>query len=76
MKLHQEDDSKIEAWLKKRTDKYASSDIQNEVLKVMAMHVLHKIMVSLHSVPFLVIMVDKTTDASNKEQVFFLCTVG
>ena len=36
LKLRGEDDHRIEGWLKKRTDKYTSADIQNEILKLMA----------------------------------------
>ena len=38
LKLRKEDDPRIETWLKKKTDKYTSSDIQNEILKIMALH--------------------------------------
>ena len=43
--------------------------MQNEILKVMALQVLCKVATSIHSAPFLSIMVDETTDVSNKEQV-------
>lgn len=55
----------------KEKNEYTSSDMQNEMLKIMALHVLRKVMVSLHSVPFLAIMLDETTDSSNKEQAVF-----
>ena len=45
----------------------AEEDIQNELLKIMALHILREITALVHSAPFLVIMVD----ASNKEQVVF-----
>ena len=54
--------------MEKKTDKYVSADIQNELLKVMGLQVLRDIATSLHSVEFYSIMVDETTDVSNKEQ--------
>ena len=44
-KLRGEDYPRIESWLKKKTDKYTSSDIQNEILKLMAMRVLRELIV-------------------------------
>ncbi len=56
-------------WLKKKTNKYTSHDIQNEILKVMAMRVLRNIGNSVQSSPFITILIDETTDTSNREQV-------
>ena len=56
-------------WIQKKTDKYTSPEMQNEMLKVMALHILRNIAASLHSTPLLTLMVDETTDESNKEQV-------
>ena len=67
-KLRGEDDPKFSKWLEKKTDKYVSADIQNEFLKVMGLQVLRDITTSLHSAEFYSIMVDETTDVSNKEQ--------
>ena len=67
-KLCGEDDPKFAKWLEKKTDKYVSADIQNELLKVMGLQVLRDIATSLHSAEFYSIMVDETTDVSNKEQ--------
>ena len=53
----------------KKTDKYTSPEMQNEVLKVMAHHILRQVVESLKTALFLIIMVDETTDVSNKEQV-------
>ena len=38
-KLRGEDDPKFAKWLEKKTDKYVSADIQNELLKVMGLQV-------------------------------------
>lgn len=69
LKLQAQDDPRIEGWLTKRTDKYTSADIQNEILKVIALHVLRKVVSSLHLTRFVTVMMDETTDASNFEQV-------
>ena len=55
--------------MKRKTDKYTSADMQNEIMKVMALHILRNVAFSVRSSKFCTIMVDKTTDASNKEQV-------
>ena len=67
-KLRGEDDPKFAKWMEKKTDKYVSADIQNQLLKVMGLQVLRDIATSLHSAEFYSIMVDETTDVSNKEQ--------
>ena len=64
-----EDDSRISGWLEKKTDKYTAPDMQNEILKTMALQILHQVVESVRSAPFLTIMIDETTDVSNKEQV-------
>ena len=69
MKLRGEDDSRIAGWLEKKTDKYTSPDIQNEVLKTMVLQILRQVIESISSSPFLSLMVDETTDFSNKEQL-------
>ena len=69
MKLNGENDYKIAGWLEKKTNKYTSSDIQNEVLKTTALQVLRQVIESISSSPFLSLMVDETTDVSNKEQL-------
>ena len=47
--LRGEDNPKIVEWLKKRTDKYTSPDIQNSMVKVMALHVLREIAAELQT---------------------------
>ena len=59
----------IYGWMLKRTDKYTSHDMQNDMLKVMAYKVLRNINSQLHSSSFFTIMADETTDVSNKEQI-------
>ena len=69
MKLHARDDPRLTEWLEKKTNKYVSHDIQNELLKVMALAVLRDIFHSIHESTFYSIMCDECTDASNKEQL-------
>ena len=63
------DDSDIKDWLKKKTDKYTSAKIQNEMLEVMALQVLRKLTSSLQESEFFTIMVDECTDSANHEQL-------
>ena len=68
-KLHSADHSSMLEWLRKRTNKYTSKDIQNEILNALAADVLEKILNDLQTADFLSIMVDELTDSSNQEQV-------
>ena len=63
------DDPWIIEWLQKRSDRYMSPVIQNEMLKIMALKVIQKIAKFLQDSEFFTIMADETADASNKEQV-------
>ena len=67
--LRSEDDTKLVAWAKQRTDKYTSPEMQNDMVKVMALRILRKISTIIQATPFYTIMVDETADVSNKEQV-------
>ena len=67
--LRSEDNAKLVDWIKQKTDKYTSGDMQNEMVKVMALRVLREIAGSLQSASFFTVMVDETTDVSNVEQV-------
>ena len=69
LKLLSVDDKRMGAWLNKKTDKYTAPDMQNEMLKVMALHVLRQVACLIQTAPFMSIMIDETTDVSNKEQV-------
>ena len=68
-KLRSTDDSSMLEWLRKRTNKYTSKDIQNEILNVLAAEVLEKISNDLQTTDFFGIMVDEFTDSSDQEQV-------
>lgn len=56
-------------WLKKKSDKYTSGEIQNEIIMVMALRVIREIAAYLHEAQFYTIMADETADVSNREQV-------
>ena len=51
-KLHAEDNPRLLDWFACKTDKYASGEKQNRILKVMAQQVLAKVESYLHSAPF------------------------
>ena len=67
--LRSEDNPVMLNWITKKTDKYVSGDIQNEMLQVMALNILRKVASEIRSAEFFSIMIDETTDISNKEQV-------
>ena len=61
-------DGKLAEWMKRKSSKYTSHDIQNEILQVMALTVLRKIASNIQAENF-TIMIDETTDVSTTEQV-------
>ena len=67
--LRSEDNGMLVDWLKQTADKYTCGDMQNEMVKVMALRVLREIAASIQSAQFFTVMVDETTDVSNMEQV-------
>ena len=69
LRLRAVDSESLSTWLTRKTDKYTSPEIQNELLKLMALKVLEKVADKLHSAKFFTIMADETTDSSNREQV-------
>lgn len=68
LKLKGEDDPGMLEWLKRKANKYTLHEIQNDIIKVMAMHVLRNVTACLQQSPFFTLMIDETTDVSNKEQ--------
>ena len=56
------------ASVSRRSNKYTSHEIQNEILKVMSNHILRGITSSVQTSPFITIMVDETRDSLNQEQ--------
>ena len=68
--LKSESDCNLAAWLKRKGNVYTSSDIQNELIKLlMGIHILRNISKEFQNSPFLTIMADETTDLSNHEQL-------
>ena len=63
------DDPMIKQNLEKKTDKYTSPQIQNEILSVLAIQILRDIGNSIRSTPYYSLMADEVTDSSNREQV-------
>ena len=55
--------------MSKKTNTYASPEIQNEILKLFSYEVLCQASFNIKSSPFLTVMVDKAMDISNREQV-------
>ena len=62
-------DPNLTEWLKRRENVYTSPDIQNEIIKLMGINISRDMAAQFQSSPFLTIMADETTDASNTEQV-------
>lgn len=55
-------------WIEKKSDKYVSHDLQNEVISIMA-NQLHRDLVRDISNSFFSIITDEYTDVSNNEQL-------
>ena len=68
LKLLASHDPLVLEWLKRKTHKYTSHKIQNELLELMALDVLTDISFHLHQSPFVTLMLDETTDMSNTSQ--------
>jgi len=72
MRLHGEEDTEVLEWLQRKSSKYLSPDMQNDLIKTMATHVLRHLSHKLQESPFISIMIDETTDVTNKEQVIIV----
>ena len=68
-RLRGEDDPRLMAWLKKKTDKYTSAEMQNNMLQIMGLTILREIATCLQNSDFFCIMADETSDLSNHEQL-------
>ena len=69
LKLKSEDNPARSDWLLRTHPKHTSHQIQDEVLGIMADHVIAKLSSSIHDAPYISVMSDETTDISNKEQM-------
>ena len=67
--LHANDDPRIHEYLAKKTDKYSSPQIQNELLQIMANSIVHGIACTIKDARYYSLMADEVTDSSNREQV-------
>ena len=65
LKLRGEDDPRIFERIKKKTDKYTSGEMQNEMIKVMPFQILCELASALQNTAYYTIMIDETTDVSN-----------
>ena len=65
LKLREEDDPKLSQWVKRKSSKFTSADMQNEMFEVIALKVLRYIALCLQNATFFTIMVDETVDSSN-----------
>ena len=61
--------SELQAWMECKSDRYLSHDMQNELLRTMALMVLSKIGQTIKDSEIFSIMCDECTDASNREQL-------
>ncbi len=69
MQNDQEEDTEVLEWLQRKSSKYLSPDMQNDLIKTIATHVLRHLSHKLQESPFISIMIDETTDETNKERV-------
>ena len=69
LRMKAEEDPNLAEWMKRKENVYTSPDIQNEIIKTMGLQILREIATELQNSPFLTVMADETTDASNREQV-------
>ena len=69
--LRSEDDERMTAWLKQKTNRFDSPDIQNEMLEIMALQILRNIVKNIQSAEIFSILGDETGDVSNTEQLIF-----
>ena len=70
--LRCEDSSVIAEFLHKKQLKYISPEVQNEFLAITMNQILRDIATSLQGGIYYAVMVDETTDATNKEQVVLM----
>ena len=69
LKLRGTDDVRLAEWIQRKSSKYTTADMQNEMLMVMSLRILREIASAIRKALFFTVMVDETTDCSNKEQV-------
>ena len=67
--LRGEDYSAMSKFLERQQLKYTSPEVQNELLSIMALQILRNVAANIQTAVHYIVMVDETTDQSNKEQV-------
>lgn len=68
LKLRGKDQPLFLTWLERKEDRYTSRDIQNEIIAIMANHVIRDLVSEIRG-GFFSIICDEYTDISNKEQI-------
>ena len=72
MHLHSLDDSDLPVFLSKKTNKYTSTQIQNEISKIMSLLPLQHVFTSVQASKYFAVVEDKVIDSASKEQ-FVIC---
>ena len=67
--LQAKDNSKILDWISKPINSFTSKDIQNEILKLMALKLIRGITANIRKAKLFTILADEATDAGDKEQL-------
>lgn len=68
--LRGQDDPELLRWIERKYGrKYTSHEMQNEMLKVMALQILRDVAANIRNSTFSCIVADETTDKTNREQV-------
>lgn len=68
-KLCGADDDNIMKHLAQNSDKYTCHQVQNEIIRIMALTVLRKLATDFHTSVHFFLMANEVTDSSNREQV-------
>ena len=69
LKLRANDDSRILDYLSRKTNKYTSSTVVNQLIAIMALKILRQIAGFIQNGVWYSIMADEVTDSSNREQL-------
>ena len=68
LKLRRKDQPLLSKWLERKEDIYTSHDIQNEIIAIVANHVIRDLVLEIRG-GFFSIICDEYTESSNKEQL-------
>ena len=71
IRFRAEDDPAFAKWLKEKNLSYTSPEIQNEILKDTSLSILRDVVNCIKKSNFFSIIVDESSDLSNREQVVF-----